>query len=104
MPASRRAPHFALPGEPIYCPNGHELDDAWVAGDSPMLTQRCGFKYPPGNVGTCEICVYWLQLPGAFRIVVEVTSGEAYEMMQKRMNIEQLLQYLGLRWPRKKAA
>ncbi len=103
MPASRRAPHFALPGESIFCPNGHELDDAWVAGDSPMLTQRCGFKYPPGNAGTCEMCIYWLQLPGGFRIVVEVASSEAFEMQSKRMNIEQLLNYLGLRWQKKAA-
>ncbi len=103
MPAPRRAPHFALPGESIFCPKGHELDDAWVAGDSPMLTQRCGHKYPPGNAGTCDVCIYWLQLPGGFRIVVEVTSAEAFEMQAKRMNIEQLLTYVGLRWQKKAA-
>lgn len=100
MPASRRAPHFALPGESVYCPNGHELDDAWSAGDNPMLTQRCGFRYPPGNAGACEACVYWLLMPGGVRIAVEVTSSEAHEMMRRRMSIEQLLTFLGLRWHR----
>src|SRR5450759_1736056 len=98
MPASRRSPHFALPGERLRCPNGHELGDAWPAGDSPMLTQRCDFKRPPGNAGTCDACVYWILLPGGFRIAVEVTSAEAHEMERRRMTIEQLLEYLGLRW------
>jgi hypothetical protein len=100
MPASRRPPHFALPNEPLYCPHGHELGDAWPAGDNPMLTQRCDYRPPPGNAGTCNACVYWILLPGGVRIAVEVSSAEAHEMERRRMNIEQVLAFLGLRWPR----
>jgi len=62
-----------------------------------MLTQRCTYREPPGK-GVCNVCVYWLLLPGGFRILVELTSAEAHDMEQKRLNLEQLLGFLGLRW------
>lgn len=65
-----------------------------------MMTQRCDFRYPPGNAGVCGACVYWLLLPGGFKILAEVSSTEAHHMEQSRMNLEQVLAFLGLRWPR----
>src|SRR4051812_29027514 len=102
MPASRRAPHLALPHEDLYCPDGHKLEhNVWAAGDSPMLTQRCVHREPPGKT-VCNLCVYWLMLPGGFRILLELTSAEAHDLEKRRLNLVQLLEFLGLRW--KKAA
>lgn len=101
MPASRRPPHLALPGEPLYCPNGHKLDhDIWPVGEHPQTTQRCDFRIPPGNAGVCGVCVYWLMLPGGIRLAVEVTSSEAHHMQQERMSVKEVLAFLNLRWQR----
>jgi hypothetical protein len=101
MPSTIRSPHVALPGEPVYCPNGHKIDhDVWPINEDPMVAKRCSFKWQPGNAGLCGECVYWFELPGDYRIVVHVTSSEAYEMQQKRMGVKEALAYVGLRWTR----
>ena len=88
----------------MICPNNHKLEhNVWAAGDSPMLTQRCDYR-DPGTRVVCNACVYWLLLPGGFRILLELTSSEAHELEKRRLNLEQLLAYLGLRWNAIKAA
>ena len=63
-----------------------------------MMTQRCNFRYPPGNAGVCGACVYWLLFPGGSKLLVEVSSSAAHEMEQARMTLEQVLAFLDLRW------
>jgi hypothetical protein len=72
---------------------------AWSPGG--MLAERCEFRPPPGRVADeCGAVVYWLRVPGAMKIVAEITSSEAHEMEEKGMSIADILEFLGLRWPR----
>lgn len=65
-----------------------------------MLAERCGHLYPPGNRGECQKLIYWMLVPGGLRIVAEISSSEAHEMETKCMDVEKVLTFLGLRWPR----
>lgn len=65
-----------------------------------MLAERCDYREPPGNTGECGAIVYWIRVPGGMRIVAEITSSEAHRMEAECMGIEQILELLGLRWPR----
>jgi hypothetical protein len=87
-----------MPGEPIYCPNGHKIGaDVWVMGDDYIVSaaKRCLFKWPPGNAGTCGAIVCWLTFKDGTRVVIEVTSSEAHNM--EKMGTEERLEYLNLR-------
>jgi len=90
-----------MPGEALFCPIcGSKLDDVWPVGATPMTSQRCNAKPPPGNAGVCGTCVYWIMLPGGVRIAVEITSNEAHFMQQERMHEKEVLSFLNLRWVR----
>lgn len=85
-----------MPWEAVYCPNGHKLDpDAWPAGETPMITQRCSHTEPPHGQ-RCDACVYWLQC-GEFKIMVHLTTGEAYELAKPGRSLEEILAFAGLR-------
>lgn len=101
MPHRSRQPHFAFPGEQIYCPNGHKIDhNVWAISEDPMVVRRCEFKWEAAGAGRCNTCVYWILMPGGYRIVKEVTSSEAHEMEQQRMTVKEVVMFLGLRWQR----
>jgi hypothetical protein len=89
-----------MPWEAVYCPRGHKLDpDAWPAGETPMITQRCTHKEPQ-MTGICGSCVYWLQC-GEFKIMVDLTASEAYELAKPGRALEEILAFAGLRtWAR----
>jgi hypothetical protein len=76
---------------------------AWAPGAHPMLAERCEYKAPPGNAGECGKLIYWILVPGGFRIVAEITSSEAHAMESRCMDVEQVLSFLGLRWSRSAA-
>lgn len=64
-----------------------------------MLAERCDFRPPPGRVADeCGAIVYWLRVPGGIKIAAEITSGEAHEMEEKSMLIDDILSFLGIRW------
>lgn len=65
-----------------------------------MLVERCEHRDPPGRrTDECGKLVYWILVPGGFRIAAEVSSSEAHEMELHRLEVDKVLAYLGLRWP-----
>lgn len=60
-----------------------------------MITQRCDNR-PPPNGDVCGACVYWLQA-GEFKIMVELTPSEAYELGKPGRTLEEILAFAGLR-------
>lgn len=101
---NRRAVTFLMPNEPLVCPHGHKFPrDFWIVGSEPGGGCRCKHKPPPRGV-ECGLLVYWVLFPGGTRLVVEVSSRELRDMEDRRMNVEQVREYLGLSWPARGAA
>jgi hypothetical protein len=92
---------FLMPLEQLRCPAGHPIPRrAWSSGSHPSLVERCEHRDPPGRrADECGKLVYWLLVPGGYRIAAEVSSAEAHQMELQRLEIENVLAFLGLRWP-----
>lgn len=92
---------FLMPHEQLRCPAGHSMPRrAWAQGSHPMLVERCEHRDPPGRrQDECGKLVYWILVPGGYRIAAEVSSSEAHEMELQRLEVDKVLAFLGLRWP-----
>ena len=70
-----------------------------------MLVERCEHRDPPGRrQDECGKLVYWILVPGGYRIAAEVSSSEAHEMELQRLEVDKVLAFLGLRWETETAA